>query len=348
MSSPIGYFPSFEEMAQSRPIIEGIMFDLGNREEDYIAGKIASPVAMPSAPRENEMNIDARGLWGRIARMGLWGAFGTARPSKVGKGQRGIPVEGQPFDPVTYESQKLYNTFSIDAETAAELEEFGIDGLAMLIAIPRTQVLVNREAEWAALFGTSGNWTASAAAATAWDQSGATPLTDIQNLRRDVAKSGVRPDTLILSAPVAYQLESLLGYTMSSTSPVAVTQDIVTDEQLVATMKAKFGFDNVFIGNAKTETSTVPNVSVSEWVWGDTVWVGHIGEQLRATSAGNVPAMRQSAVASIIAQPLYADVIGPRIDANNTDCYTARVRMNEALTIVYPQLGGVLTGVLTP
>lgn len=345
--SPQGLYPSFAEMADNRGLIEGVMFDLGNAEEDYIAGKIASPVAFPSAARDNEMNIDYRGLHGRIARMGLWGAYGTARSSKVAFGQRAIPVEGQHFDPLQYQASKYFNSYSIDAETVAELDGLGIDGLAMVLSIPRTQVLVNREAEWASLFTTVANWTTTASATTAWDASGADPLGDIQGLRADVGKYG-RPDTIIMSARVAYVLARLLGYNMTAASPMTLTPDVVTDEQLVALLKAKFAFDNVFIASAVTETSPVENSSSPDYVWGDNVWVGRIGEPLRATESGNVPALRRSAIAAIVAQPLYADIIGPRINGENNDSYVARVRMSESVNVVYPQLGGVLTGVLTP
>lgn len=345
--SPQGLYPSFASMAENKGLIEGIMFDLGNNDEDYVAGKIASPVAFPSAARTNEMNIDARGLHGRIARMGLWGAFGTARPSKVAFGQRAIPVEGQPFDPLHYDGQKYFNSYTLDAETVAEIEELGVAGLVMLLNIPRKQVLVNREAEWASLFGTAANWTQTASAATAWDQASAKPLEDIQDFRALLAKGGCSADTMIVSAPVAFALAKRLGYTATNNSPFTVTPDVVTDDELVAMLKAKFAFSNIYIAKAITETSTVANTSVTDFIWGDTVWIGRIGEALQANSSGNVPALRQSAVASIVAQPLYADIIGPRINGENNDSYVARVRMIESLNIVYPQLGGVLTGVLT-
>ena len=345
--TPTGLYPSFAEMAENRGLIEGVMFDLGNAEEDYIAGKVASPVVFPTAPRENEMNIDYRGQHGRIARMGMWGAYGTARTSKVAIGQRAIPVEGQPFDPLTYDSTKYFNSYAIPAETVAELDGLGIDALLMVLSIPRTQVLVNREAEWASVFGTAANWQSTAAAATAWDQSGADPLGDIQKLRENVGKYG-RPDTIIMSARVAFTLARLLGYNMTGATPMTLTPDVVTDDQLVAMLKAKFAVDKVWIASAVTETSAVPNTSVTDYIWSDNVWIGRIGEELRANESGNVPAMRRSAVASIVSQPLYADIIGPRINGENNDTYVARVRMAESLNVVYPQLGGVLTGVLTP
>lgn len=345
--SPQGLYPSFDEMAANRGIIEGVMFDLGNAEEDYIAGKIASPVAFPSAPRENKMGIDARGLHGRIARMGIWGAYGTARASKVAFGQRAIPVEGQHFDPLQYQAQKYSNSYSIDAEMVAELDSLGIDGLAMVLSIPRTQVLINREKEWASLFTTVANWTTTASATTAWDASGADPLGDIQGLRIEVGKYG-RPDTIIMSARVAYTLAQLLGYNMTAASPVTLTPDVVTNEQLIAMLKAKFAFDNVFIASAVGETSPVESASAPDYVWGDNVWVGRIGDQLRATETGAVPALRRAAVAAIVAQPLYADFLPPEYNSENNDSYIARVRMSESVNVVYPQLGGVLTGVLTP
>ena len=347
MISPQGLYPSFSSLATNRGLIDGIMFDLGNADEDYVAGKIAAPVSFAGAPRANEMGIDARGLHGRIARMGLWGAFGNARTSKVAFGQRGIPVEGQPFDPLTYDGTKYYNTYSIDAETVAEIEELGVDGLKMILSIPRTQVLVNREAEWAALFGTVSNWTSTVSVSTAWDQAGATPLQDIQDFRIEVGKFG-KPDTMILSAPVAYALAARLGYYMNSATPVTVTPDVLTEDQLVGMLKAKFGFANVYIAGALTETSTVANSSTTDYIWGDTVWIGRIGEALAANSSGNVSALRRSAVASIVAQPLFADIVPALQNAENNDSYIARVRMIESLNIVYPQLGGVITGVLTP
>ncbi len=348
MVSPTGLYPSFSSLATNRGLIEGIMFDLGNKDSDYIAGKIASPVSFPQAARENEMGIDARGLHGRIARMGMWGAFGTARSSKVAFGQRAIPVEGQPFDPLTYEGTKYFNSFGLDAETVAEIEELGVDALAQLLSIPRKQVLVNREAEWAAMFGTVANWSTTAAAATAWDQSGSTPLEDIQDMRADLAHKGCLADTIIISAPVAFALAKRLGYTATQSSPFTLTPDIVNDDQLVSILKAKFAFANVYIGRALTETSPIPNTSVTDFVWGDAVWVGQIGEALSANSNGNVSSLRQSAVASIMAQPLFADIVPALQSSENDDVYTARVRMIESLNIVYPNLGGTITGVLTP
>ena len=77
------------------------------------------------------------------------------------------------------------------------------------------------------------------------------------------------------------------------------------------------------------------------------MWIGKLGlEGGRASSTGRVSA-RKSALVNVVAQELYADVIGPRINGEHDDTYVARVRMIEALAIPYSQLGGTITGILS-
>ena len=342
MTTATGLFPSFEALATNTRLIEGLMFDLGNEPDEYLAGKIVAPVEFPTAERQNEMGIDGRALHGKIARMALWGAYGNARPGKVAFGQRAVPVEGQEVDPLDYEGQKYFNSYAIPVETLAEIEEWGVDAFEEMLEIPRTQVLVDREADWAALFGTTANWGNTQAATAVWTSSSATPIQDIQNLRTKIEKFG-RPDTMIMSQTVA----NVLAANEAFNSPRQLTVDraILTMDQLAEIIRARFGIDNVYIASAKAETSRDPTDPDPQYIWGNTVWMGRIGDAMRATSTGRVRA-RRSAVASIVAQPLFADVIGPRINGEHDDTYVARVRMIENLSIIYKELGGTLTGVL--
>lgn len=343
--SPTGLFPSFEAMAANSRLIEGLMFDLGNEPDEYLAGKILAPVEFPAQEKQNEMNIDGRALHGKIARMAMWGAYGQARPSKIAFGQRLVPVVGQEFDPLDYEGTKYGNTYSIPVETIAEIEEWGVDAFEEMLEIPRTQVLVSREADWAALFGTVSNWATTYAATTPWDAaSGSTPIQDIQHVRNLVSKYG-KPDTMILGVEAANTL--LANEAFNGPRQVTIDRATLTEDQLVEILKARFGFENIYIGSAKTETSADPSNPDPQFIWGSTVWIGRLGEAMRATSTGRVRA-RRSAVASIVAQPLYADVIGPRINGENDDQYVARVRMIESLNIVQNVLGATITGVVTP
>ena len=341
--NPTGIYPSFAAMAANARLIEGLMFDLGNGDDEYLAGKICAPVTFPATDIQNEMNIDGRGLHGKIARMAMWGAFGQARPSKIAYGQRLIPVAGQEYDPLDYEGTKYGNSYNLSVEDVAEIEEIGVDAFKWFLDIPRTQVLVAREADWAALFSTTANWASTVAAATPWTaSSGSTPIQDIQNLRNKVSKFGV-PDTMILGVEAANAL--LANEAFNGPRQTTVDRATLTTEQLVEILKFRFGFENIYIGTAKAETSPDPSNSDPQFIWGSTVWIGKIGEAMSATSTGRVRA-RSAAVASIVAQPLYADVIGPRINAENDDSYIARVRMIESLNVVYDVLGGTLTGVV--
>lgn len=352
MVTPTALYPSFASLVQNNPLIQGLLFDLGNEPSDYLAGKIVSAVQFPEAARTNEMGVDGRALHGLIARTKLWGDYGTGRKTKVAFGERAIPVEGKELDPLHFEAEKLFASYKIPVEKIAEIEEWGIDAFREMLEIPRTQVLIDREANWANLFGTTANWSttlvagktiAGSGTAHPWDTSASNPVHDIQLVRAAVDKFG-RADTMILGIEAANVL--LDNSAFNTPRQMTVDRAILTEDQLAEIIKARFGFDNVFIGRAVGETSTVPGTSSTSNIWGATVWIGRLGEAMRASSSGTVNA-RRSAVANVVAQDLYADVIGPAINGEHDDTFVARVRMIESLNVVYPQLGATITGILS-
>jgi len=343
--TPTALYPSFETLALNNRIIEGLMLELGNEPSEYLAGKILAPVAFPDGGYQNEMGIDGRALHGLIARRALWGSYGTAKDTTVAFGQRAIPVEGQELDPLQYNGKKYFASYKIPVETMAEIEEWGIDAMYDLLWIPREQVLIDRELAWATLFGTTANWAYTAAAATAWDQAGSNPVIDIQAARAEVNKYGVA-DTMILGIEAANVLVANVAF--NGTRPLDVDRAILTEGQLVDIIKSRFGFANVYIGTAHAETSRVPGTSSPSAIWGSTVWIGKLADgEMRASSTGRVSS-RKTALVNVVAQDLYADVIGPRINGEHDDTYVARVRMIEDLVVPYSQLGATITGVVTP
>ena len=344
MTTPTGLFPRFETLAANPQIVKGVMFDLGNMPDDYLAGKILAPVVFPPSDRPNEMEIDGRALHGKILRKNLWGSYGVAQSSTVAFGQRAIPVEGQDIDPLDFNGKKYFNSYAIEVEKLAEIEEWGIEAFRDMMEIPRTQVLVNREAEWASLFGTVANWDNTTAVTTPWNQAGSTPIQDIQAMRTDIAKFGT-PDTIIMSEVVANALAANEAF--NSPRQMTVDRAILTNDQLAEILQARFGL-RVHIASAKAETSRDPANPSPQYIWGNTVWIGRLdadGGDIRATSGGRVTARRAAAI-NVVAQNLYADVIGPRINGEHDDTYVARVRMIESLDVVYSQLGGTLTNVI--
>lgn len=351
VNTPTALFPSFAKLAENNRLIEGVLYDLGNEDNDYLAGKIVGPAAFPSAPL-GEMNVDGRALHGMITRMSLWGAYGTGRKTKVAYGERGVPVEGRELDPLIYNGEKLFATYDIPVEKVAMIEEWGIDAFKETLEIPRRQLLIDREVNWANLFATTANWSttlvagktiAGSGTAHPWDTSASNPVHDIQLVRAAVDKFG-RADTMILGIDAANVLVDNAAF--NTTRSMDVDRAILTEDQLAAIIKARFGFDNVYIGRAVAENSTVPGTSNTGTIWGSTVWIGRLGETPRATSGGTVAA-RRSAVVNVVAQELYADVVGPKINVNNDDNYVARCRMIESLNVVYPQLGATITGILS-
>ena len=351
--TPTALFPSFEALAANNRIIDGLMMELGNEPYEYLAGKIVGAVRFPDGERGNEMGIDGRALHGLIARRALWGSYGTGKKTTVAYGERAVPVEGQDVNPLEYNGQKYFASYKIPVETMAEIEEWGVDAMYDLLRIPREQVLIDRELAWANLFATTSNWGTTLVAgksisgsgtAHPWDTAASTPVQDIQAVRAAVNKYGIA-DTMILGVDAANALVANTAF--NGTRPMDVDRAILTDDQLVEIIKARFGFANVYIGRAHAETSRVPTTSAPSAIWGSTVWIGKLdlGES-RGTSTGRVAA-KKSALVNVVAQDLFADVIGPRINGEHDDTYVARVRMIESLAIPYSQLGGTITGILT-
>lgn len=351
--TPTGIFPRFSALAADNRIIENLMLGLGNEPSQYLAGKLVAPVRFPGEAPRNEMGIDSRALHGLIARRSLWGAYGTGKKTTVAFGERAVPVEGQDVDPLEYNGQKYFASYAIPVETMAMIESWGVDAFEDLLRIPREQVLIDREIAWAALFSTVGNWSNTLVAgktisgsgtAHPWDTPAATPVQDIQAIRAAVDKYGYA-DTMILGVEAANVLVDNAAF--NGSRPMDVDRAILSDDQLVEILKSRFGFKNVYIGRAHAETSRVPSTSSPSAIWGSTVWIGQLGlDSGRGSETGYVTTQK-TALVNVVAQEPYADVIGPRINGEHDDTYVARVRMIEALSLPYPQLGGTITGVLS-
>lgn len=134
----------------------------------------------------------------------------------------------------------------------------------------------------AALFNTS-NWanaalTAIGGGGVQWSTwSTAKPDNDIQKLKvlaRETAY-GRNPNTLIMGqACLDNYVLCLQAQGVALVTSGAATAQVITEEFAIARIKAIFGFENVWIGAVRSQTSAPGGTVTNDYIWGDYLWCG--------------------------------------------------------------------------
>lgn len=153
-------------------------------------------------------------------------------------------------------------------------------------AILMDALLIAEEVRYAALYGTSGNWTTTVACGsmtggTQWSSATATPLTDLHDylVTYLAAAHGNAATDIIIPYPVAAamgktsELRGALPLVVSTQSLAVQAGRPMNVQAVAAVIAQEFGL-RVHIGSARYNTANLGQSHTETWVWGEAVWLG--------------------------------------------------------------------------
>lgn len=329
-------FPVFSQLALDKNVLQGIVFDLVNEDERFVAGKIFEEVGVGGPKKEG---VTPANFAGTILRGKLDAWYGNpARDGYVNWGSEAIQVEGAQLDPLTYKTSKLFYQSSTPREVVAVQEAQGVKGMARAMRPAFEQLRLARERRYASFCTTAANWNTGAnlaiTAGSEWDSS--TPGNPIADIFGVVAKLSKfrEPDTMVIGTNAAFAL-------MANTNFLSLTelkdrQGLATKDEMVNLLKNRFGFKKILIAGANANTSKNKTPSIDN-IWGDNVWIGFTGDPSFSSdstiSAGSVAGI------SVIAEPL---TLEGDVD-KATQSFISRAWLQEDIVAIHTELGAVIS-----
>lgn len=329
-------FPVFSQLALDKNVLQGIVFDLVNAEEGFVADKIFEEVGVGGPKKQG---VQPANFAGTILRGKLDSWYGNpARDGYVNWGSEPINVEGAQLDPLTYKTSKSYFECSTPREVVAVMEAQGVKGMARAMRPAFEQLRLARERRYADFCTTAANWNTSAnlaiTAGSEWDSATpGNPIEDIFGVVRKLSKFR-KPDTMVLGVDAAFAL-------MANTNFLSLTelkdrQGLATRDEMIKLLENRFGFKKILIAeaNANTSKNKTPNIAN---IWGDNVWIGFTGDPSFSSdstiSAGSVAGV------SVIAEPI---TLEGDVD-KRTQSFISRCWLQEDLVTIHAELGAVIS-----
>lgn len=342
----MGIAPTITTTRPDNPVLDGIISGLANSDNDFIADRISQRI---SAYRGASMEVGGKlkysGVLQRFADAAWFGR--PANRGAVAWGTEAHHLAGVRLDPLTWTARKYFYDLELPRELLASLSDIsgGFDAAKALFEMkPIVEAyMMDREATYANLFFTAGNWLAAnntaIPAGQEWDTAGGQPTRVITNTIRTILLNGGRVDGCILGADTAYALTDSAAFNQwRAESEDRTNMPLPTVE---AVLKARFGFKDVFVGMARANTSDAEGAGTltNGFQWNDSMFIGKFGGAGEAMTDGSDVSARSMCAVSVIPEDLRYE---ERYEGS-TQSWVSAVSMHEALSVVHNRLGGLIT-----
>lgn len=157
-----------------------------------------------------------------------------------------------------------------------------LEGVGATLLMLKGKVLGAAEKAIADNLTDTSIWTQNITLTYPWTNASGTPLSDIRTAVQTIGQNGVPADTIIFG----YDAWNALIYNEKFNNPLPVLIDRAAMyngnladplQPLRDALKLRFGLRNVFFADARWNSSATVATSTIDNVFGDNVWVGHMG-----------------------------------------------------------------------
>ncbi|WP_348660934.1 hypothetical protein [uncultured Idiomarina sp.] len=273
-------------------ILTSLVVEAVPSDNQLIAGKIFENIKVPE--RSGTLLLEeTRNFMGAGAGLNLERSPGASRPT-IG----GFDRSSQTFKALIYAASD-----SIAMEDIFDSQYPGSEEARLAKKVSRVMKLA-REKRAADLLFDATAFSTSAATAT-FDAAGATPLTDLHQLKDTLFAQahGINPDTLIFGRKSFRALArnpEVRGYVGNSSSAGAFSSgnQILNDEAVLSVLRDVLGIANIHVGAARQDIAKIGLTSNEVSVWDDTrLFMGILhGSDSIVQKSGNVKGMPVAAL----------------------------------------------------
>ena len=273
-------------------ILTSLVVESVPSDNQLIADKIFENINIPE--RSGTLLLEeTRNFMGAGAGLDLERAAGASRAT-IG----GFDRSSQTFKALIYAAAD-----SIAMEDILDSQYAGSEEGRLAKKVSRVMKLA-REKRAADLLFDTGSFNNSAASAT-FDAAGATPLTDLHQLKDTVfqAAHGINPDSLIFGRKAFRALArntEVRGYVGDSSKDGAFSSgnQILNDEAVLSVLRDVLGIPNIYVGAALQDTAKIGATSSESFIWdSDKLFMGILkGSDSIVQKSGNVKGMPVAAL----------------------------------------------------
>ena len=283
---------SYSNLDPVDQILTSLVVESVPSDNQLIADKIFENINIPE--RSGTLLLEeTRNFMGAGAGLDLERAAGASRAT-IG----GFDRSSQTFKALIYAAAD-----SIAMEDIFDSQYAGSEEARLAKKVSRVMKLA-REKRAADLLFDTGSFTNSAATAN-FDAAGATPLTDLHQLKDTVfqAAHGINPDSLIFGRKAFRALArnpEVRGYVGDSSQAGAFSSgnQILNDEAVLSVLRDVLGIPNIYVGAALQDTAKIGATSSESFIWdGTKLFMGILkGSDSIVQKSGNVKGMPVAAL----------------------------------------------------
>jgi hypothetical protein len=280
---------SYSNLHPVDQILTNLVVEAVPSDNQLIADQVFETITVPE--RSGTILLEeTRNFMGAGAGLDLERAPGSSRTS-IG----GFDRSSTTFKAKIYAAQD-----SIAMEDIFDSQYPGSEEARIAKKVSRVMKLAKEKRAADMLFGTSNfnNNNATAEFGGKFDAAGATPLSDLYDLKNTVfeAAHGISPDSLVLGHKVFRTLAKnpeVRGYVGDSTAGIAAGSRILNDQSVIQILRDILGIPNIYVGAARQD-SAVPGATADEdFIWTKTsLFMGILrGSDAIVQKSGNVKGM---------------------------------------------------------
>lgn len=254
---------------------QGVISAMGNEPNGYIADLVLPKIGGPLIDLNGQRveNVPANGLLRLLT--GSWGQAGLR--TRVGAGEKTPLIRHLSSTEIEYAVQPHKAAIALTEFDRDRLRtNAGINAQAVTLKPLYDTMMIDHEADVAALFSAAGNWTSplTLVGGACWSEATSTPLTDIRR-QKELIERFHEPNVIIMGRATANTLIDNPDFKQW----IGVNNDrgILTIPEMTERLKSRIpGIEHVFIGKTAMNTALVPGAETLVDCWGDMFWMGYI------------------------------------------------------------------------
>lgn len=327
---PLQQFPSGAQLRPVDPVLTPIAAALVNRASNFIGTAALPPTPFGVAQKT-----------GTIIRASVGAMFGDGSTALNRAPGADFPTGiGPSLDNISYVAQQ--SAYAVDVPDE-QVRDSMIDVWRFKLGEAASRIAIDREAKALNLFGTFANWTGSFNVLNAWTAAGSDPMADMKTAQSSIGLFGSEPNTLVLGYSAFDALRSNAAFL--SFMPNNMDRNLATITYLQSAIEDALGIPRarVFVARASRNTANQGATATLARIATNWAWMGYI-ELGEGTSVAIDGQTVQTAATAALRLPVQEVEVEQYRDASKRR-EVANVTVEEALTVVNPQLGAYIGAV---
>jgi len=318
-------------LAGQAPLLTDVVKSVANDSSRYIGNRVLPVWGSGSSAQS-----------GTILRSPLSAMLGDGSTQLERNRGADFPIdEGSAVESVKYQVRQYGRAYSVTEEDARAADSGGAFFNLRSVRAQRViqRLMIQRERN---ILNDLGTWSVTAAVSAPWANASSDPMSDMQVAIDAVDLYGSSPNTIVIghNALLALQLNKFMRDAMPTTGD----RSRIPRPAIGSLLAEQFGVpsDRVFFASASANTANLGAAASISRIATNWVWVGRIETDSAPVRVGDTE--YDSAPTALVRISTIEPEVNEYYD-ERSDSIIGKVKFEEAITRVIPQLGYLLTGI---